>query len=435
MGTTLYKANQGQIVVFLAVALVALLGFTALAVDGAMIYSDRRNAQNGADAAALAGAGMAAQYLENHAVMYENFSCSNSNVINAMNTAVVKSIERAQTNNFVIDEMFTDKNGVEVICSVQNTGPFLEQFIYVKVMITAPTNTSFAQLFYSGPVQSTVESIARVRPRTNLGFGYAVASIGNDCVDGGITGVGHVDIQTTNGGLFSNSCMVFSGNVEVHVDDPLGTGIYYYLTLTKVGSISVTPTPVQSPIQIPTYIVPPPECSILPAYGDVTVAGGSIETLNPGQYNSLTITGNAEVTLNPGLYCLSGDLLLTANQVLTGNEVTLYFLDGEFLSTANSVINLSAPTVDAPPAIPGMLIASAPDNTGTFTITGNSDSSYRGTVYIPNGTIESIGNSDLMGLKSQFVSKKVTLAGNTDINIEFEGVYNYQIPASVDLLK
>jgi hypothetical protein len=40
-----------------------------------------------------------------------------------------------------------------------------------------------------------------------------------------------------------------------------------------------------------------------------------------------------------------------------------------------------------------------------------------------------------MGLNSQFVSKKVTLAGNTDINIDFEGVYNYQIPASVDLLK
>ncbi|MBA4384915.1 MAG: hypothetical protein C0410_09280, partial [Anaerolinea sp.] len=34
--------EKGQIIVVLAVALVAILGITALAVDGSMIYSERR---------------------------------------------------------------------------------------------------------------------------------------------------------------------------------------------------------------------------------------------------------------------------------------------------------------------------------------------------------------------------------------------------------
>jgi len=55
MKTTFLKLKErGQIVILLAVVLIILLGFTALAIDGSMIYSDRRYAQNAADAAALA---------------------------------------------------------------------------------------------------------------------------------------------------------------------------------------------------------------------------------------------------------------------------------------------------------------------------------------------------------------------------------------------
>jgi uncharacterized membrane protein len=51
-----HPSESGQAIVLLAISIVVLLGFTALAVDGGMIFSDRRHAQNAADAAALAGA-------------------------------------------------------------------------------------------------------------------------------------------------------------------------------------------------------------------------------------------------------------------------------------------------------------------------------------------------------------------------------------------
>jgi len=55
--------EKGQIIVILALGMVAILAITALAVDGSLLYNQRRQDQNTADSAALAGAGAAAQKL------------------------------------------------------------------------------------------------------------------------------------------------------------------------------------------------------------------------------------------------------------------------------------------------------------------------------------------------------------------------------------
>jgi uncharacterized membrane protein len=47
---------KGQILVILALALVALLGVAALAIDGSSVYKVRRQDKSLADSAALAGA-------------------------------------------------------------------------------------------------------------------------------------------------------------------------------------------------------------------------------------------------------------------------------------------------------------------------------------------------------------------------------------------
>ena len=54
--TSFRKREQGQAIVIMAFALIALLAFAALAIDGGNAYVERRRSQNGADAAALAGA-------------------------------------------------------------------------------------------------------------------------------------------------------------------------------------------------------------------------------------------------------------------------------------------------------------------------------------------------------------------------------------------
>src|SRR6476619_7459670 len=48
--------ERGQALIMVALAVVGLFGFTALAIDGSRVFSDRRHAQNAADTAALAAA-------------------------------------------------------------------------------------------------------------------------------------------------------------------------------------------------------------------------------------------------------------------------------------------------------------------------------------------------------------------------------------------
>src|SRR5215216_1445961 len=52
----LKSQERGQALVIIALAVVGLFGFSALAIDGSRVFSDRRNAQNAADTAALSAA-------------------------------------------------------------------------------------------------------------------------------------------------------------------------------------------------------------------------------------------------------------------------------------------------------------------------------------------------------------------------------------------
>ncbi len=50
------NSSKGQALILIAIAMAALIGLTALTVDGGSAYLDRRSAQNAADSAVLAAA-------------------------------------------------------------------------------------------------------------------------------------------------------------------------------------------------------------------------------------------------------------------------------------------------------------------------------------------------------------------------------------------
>ena len=47
------SSEKGQALIIITFAAIALFGFAALAIDGSMVFSDKRHAQNAADTAAL----------------------------------------------------------------------------------------------------------------------------------------------------------------------------------------------------------------------------------------------------------------------------------------------------------------------------------------------------------------------------------------------
>ena len=117
------SSEQGQVLVIIVLSLVVLFGFAALAIDGGMIYSDRRHAQNASDAASLAGGSAGALSLENDHVTYGAWNCGNSNVQDALDDAVVASISRAGDNDFSIDDGIDDFHGATANCGSGFTAP------------------------------------------------------------------------------------------------------------------------------------------------------------------------------------------------------------------------------------------------------------------------------------------------------------------------
>lgn len=427
--------ERGQIVVLLALVLVGMLGITALAVDGATIYSDRRFDQGVADAVALAGAGKIAVALENGHWRYETMKCDQ--ITNILNNGRQIAIDRAATNSVVLDGDISDEHGVLITCYDDPTtanGSYKDKYIDVKVMITSEPTTSFAQMVFTDTLKTTVTAVVRVRPRQTLAFGYAIASLGPGCGDGsgGIDVHGSINVEITGAGIFSNSCLSAEGTaVNVDVTDPLNQqGIRYLTTFSTSGNPTFDPIPSGGGSTIPRRSVPAPEC----ISGPNTAVSGSA-TLNPGTYRSITLH-NGTITLNPGLYCITNGDFYANGGTITGEGVTIYITNGGFDVGGNVEVNLSAPVTFTHPAIKGLLIYLAEGNTNGVSMKGTADSSYYGTVYSPDGDIIAGGNSSLLPtFHTQLVGRYVEVFGNSNIEILFDSGEQFQFPSSLDMME
>jgi hypothetical protein len=437
MKTQIKKHEHGQVMVILVVALVILLGFAALAIDGGMLFSDRRYDQNAADASAYAGAGAAATYLEQHGMTYMQFGCNVVDVKKAMQAAVTSAVQRAAANNFNIETSLSNQNGVEVTCGSTSHGTYVDVYIDVHVMITSTIKSSFAHLLFGGSLTNTVEAVTRVRPRTANSFGYAVASLDHGC-QGGVGGVefdGDSLLTIQQSGVFSNSCLLENGGIVVEVD----TGVFYMTTYSNNGTTGyISPSPALGTERIPDWDIDPPDCSLVPVKGRVNNGGD----ISPGRYTDIRVE-NKPLNMEPGLYCLSGSFTANGGTIsVTGDNkdgVTIYLTSGGFNTMGNVTVNLRAPmngSVGLPPSIKGMLIYLAVGNTSEAIIRGDADSTYRGTVYAPSGDIEVGGGASALGeLSSQFIANTVKIHGTSNMNVEFNDEEVWTRPAYLALFK
>jgi hypothetical protein len=442
-------SEQGQVLVLLVLGMVALLGFTALAVDGGMVYADRRQAQNASDASSLAGGSVAALYLENHNVNYVNWNCA-ENVIGALNEAETSAIARAADNGYGLDDDISDNNGAQASCELFNNGSWIDRYVDVRSVITADTETAFAHFVFPGPLRYTVEAITRIRPRTPLAYGNAIVALDEttDC-NGNQNGVlfgGSITVNVHGGGIFSNGCLSGNGNgLVVNVEPGTISHVGEYVN-TQSGTLSPAPVPATGGILPPSsYKVDPPDCSQVSHYGSPSDAyrnnaGGAIP---PGNYSSIKLNNDAKL-LAGGLYCLYGDFDagssgLTINTSNGKQGVTIYLISGSFSTNGNGQVALSSPPAfpDPSPAIPGILIYLAETNTGLVKLRGNSSSSYIGTILAPAGTIDVAGTSDHEAddFNTQLIGKNVVIGGNADIEINFKGTELYMEPSVLELAR
>lgn len=425
-------SERGQVIVFIVLGFVLILGFAGLAIDGGRIYSDRRNGQNGADAASLAGGGAAAMYLENHGFFVDDWDCDNSlTLYEARLEAIRVAILRAASNGFTLDDSWEDDDhGVETRCNGEafNNGLQVDRYIDVITKITTVTDPVFIKLFYGDAVESKVEAVARIRPRQPPFYGNAIVALNQAACSGNSTGVnvgGDLTLNISGGGVFSNGCLGGDGASYVAVVQDGG--------VSYVGEQSGT-------------------MNFEDEDGDPIVVQ-DVDTILPSDYLNIepncnmpavTVTHITDSrTLEPGLYCITGDdsgfaIKLAANEFLAGDGVTLYIMQGAVDISGGAVLDLKAPG-DNPVnnAISGLLfyITSVGKE---INIEGTSTSSIVGLIYAPYSSITLTGTADAetpVNFSTQVIGLNVNLRGNVSMNVIYDPDENWNLPTSLELAR
>lgn len=435
-----YKKENGQIIVLLALSLVVVVVVAALAVDGGMIYSERRFAQNAADASSLAGGGVILQNLTpvtgTEAAFCTSVSSLVADAVSAAQTIAasnnVASLPYIGTFNDESELGADFKHGVAVVCNGT------DRYIDVYVRITSSISTAFAHLIYPDALVTTNEAVTRAIPKQNLGMGNAIISLSELCInneDGMEFNGSSVTITIEGGGVHSNSCMNANGNqLVVNVPEGGVTLVYSepdFNPDNNVNKPDFTTDPIGgSGVVVINYPDPP-----------VCVPGEHLDgnTYSPGTYDGIQMTANNDTWIfEPGIYCMTGDLKITGGTV-SGDGVTFYMIDGDVDISGGPTVLLAAP-YDPDDEFFGLLFFMDINNTGQIKLTGNNNSYFAGTVYAPSGEIIVGGTSDITTFDSplcaliedlpdtcqattfstQLIGNYVKVSGSTEMDILFD---------------
>lgn len=445
------KHEQGQALVLMALALVGLLGFAALAIDGGNLYTEQRRAQAAADNAVMSAAYSQMQGAETEAELE------------------AAALANAEINGYVDSNARTDIT----FHRPPVAGPYTGDDDYMQVIITQSVPTAFAHLVFNvNPIPLTVLAVAHGTPQRPMMNGYALASMQPDC-----NGESMIGLQGRGGGT-SGGTYLYGGGAFVNAtcDDALemSGGEPFYTDgppIDVVGGLTGSvctapgvpngcnyyPAPtegVEPEDQDPIASSPagtPPGCSparVLSA--ELTDADG--RTIRPGAYTTLDY-GNLPVTLSPGIYCLTGGTL-TGKASLTGAGVMLYLTDAaakiDFSGNDNISVSLSAPTTTTTGCTGvddesleicsylGIVVYklvgydSCAQNDVEIDFTGQASKVLVGLVYAPHSLVRYGGNGDLY-MTGQTIAGCVKFNGNGRIEIYYDPLSTYSPPPSIRL--
>jgi hypothetical protein len=151
-----------------------------------------------------------------------------------------------------------------------------------------------------------------------------------------------------------------------------------------------------------------------------------VQVLNPGVHcGKVLVRQNATVKLLPGEhYFMNGELELSDNAILQGDDVALVFDDtSRFRFKDSSKINLSGRKSGQ---FAGFVLTTTRNNTGVFEISSDNARQLLGTIYIPNATLSVTGSGNRVADQSAWTvvvvkALKMTGSPNLVINSNYAG--------------
>src|SRR5215208_2669054 len=164
-------SERGQALILIALAAIGLFGVTGLAIDGSARFSDRRHAQNAADASALSGA-----------LAYGNLTASpvydaDGNLASPIDWKV-NALNLANDNGYTGDHV---RSEVKVyLCSEHDAScgaGYAGSTQYVQVIVTSYVKTYFARVIGINQTQNTVQAIALAKRGGPLFEGNSIVAL------------------------------------------------------------------------------------------------------------------------------------------------------------------------------------------------------------------------------------------------------------------
>ena len=401
------SSEKGQALIIITFAAIALFGFAALAIDGSMVFSDKRHAQNAADTAAL------------DAALSKTRGGSWSQ----------EGLDRASSNGY-------NDNGTSNDVEVYNPpidGYYAGNNEYVQVKITSHVNMIFARVIGFQQLTNRVEAVARSVPGAIYPMfdGHAVVGLApDDCK--AVMYQGNADTSVQGGGIFVNSdcpsAAFFNNSSAAQLTAPCLQAVGGIQAQT--GVLNIPSSCIQSgPPEVMPFNYPPDNIvfpNIICPSGESQVGN----TLNPGTYTSGSkFPPNGVTHLNGGTYCVYNNFSVQGGDTVIGHDVIIIMMDGDVIFNGGATIELSGPagpqTVDNPYG--GLFLYMPMSNSGTISINGNSESGFTGTILAPAADITINGTGD-NGLHGQIIGYTVDLSGTSETTIIYDADENWDAP-------
>jgi hypothetical protein len=212
-----------------------------------------------------------------------------------------------------------------------------------------------------------------------------------------------------------------------------------------------------------TGITPPPQEGCqgvdpsmfqMPAVPQCQNAGSVVQQPNgtyvatPGYYNDTfpdAQGGQAVIKVTKGVYCLNDGMQVNAGWSITtdldgdghdgATEGAFFYVPGgdiTFNGGADVTLHAISQTTSSTfsPYWLNLLFYVPPENEADIEISGNSGSSYTGTILAPSSHVHLLGNGGTIGMDSKIISDTVKISGSTTFDITYNESNNAVIPTN-----
>ncbi|MBM3566498.1 MAG: pilus assembly protein [Alphaproteobacteria bacterium] len=403
------RDERGVYAILFALILPMLLGMVGIAVEVGYWYSQKRDMQSAADAAAMAGAyellegnGTAAMVAAGHDSATRNGHTLSRDPENPPwtgaytgdSTAVMAEVESNQA------PIFSGVLGLSAFTISVRATAHAAPLSDACVIALSPTSASTLGLLGTADVNMSGCGMA-----VNSNDSTAFSMVGSSALSGPF-------VRVTGGSDISNNA---SNSAPVTNNSPSTLDPYSTISATASGSCITSGT-------LGTYVSGSGGNTSYTAAQGVKINGGTY-TMQPGRYcNGFSTVSDANVTMAPGTYYIDGgSFSLSAQTQISGTGVTIVLTGSGSdyatmdIQSANTVVDISAPTSGTYQGLVVVQDRNAPEGNNNV-ITGGSSTNFNGTMYLPNGDISYRGGAVAGGGCTRIISYTIQFTGNADLN-------------------